>query len=354
MKDADNKLKIKDKSESIHIRIECRKPDHRKEVAQRRTLMQTREIQGEMHIPVPEELKPGKIQFENLRKGLGYAELIVGKAQEACDLWASVKDQRYKFSVVLHSKDIEVSLDSNGDRFAFEVCASYLFSPSISGNVHFIRGSSIDQFCFLIPQDIIERAVQEKNVKPPKVLSDLLANSNNSHYYRRKIRVPEAGMIVSNIRACGMCGSLRSLYLEAKILEFLALQLNQLYLTESGSRPGSQINSSSRERDRIFDAILYLNEHYIETATIQTLARRVGINTTKLKAGFKREFGCTIFEYVHRLRMKKTLILLCDTRMSISEVAQAAGYKSLSAFSAAFRKTIGVTPSQVRVRHCGK
>src|SRR6056297_2031839 len=183
MKDAGYKVKRKEKSESIHIRIESRTPDRRKEVAQRRTLMQTREIQGEMHIPVPEELKPGKIQFENLRKGLGYAELIVGKAQEACDLWASVKDQRYKFSVVLHSKDIEVSLDSNGDRFAFEVCASYIFSPSISGNVHFIRGSSIDQFCFLIPQDIIERAVQEKNVKPPKVLSDLLANSNNSHYY---------------------------------------------------------------------------------------------------------------------------------------------------------------------------
>src|SRR6056297_1874775 len=322
MKDADNKLKRKEKSESIHIRIECRKPVRRKETAQRRCLMQANEIRGEMHIPAPEELKPGKIRIENLRSGLGYDELIVEQAQDGCDLWASVEDHRYKFPVVLQSKDVDVSIDASRGRFPFEACASYIFSPEVSGSVHFRPGSAIDQFCFLIPQDILERAVQEKNVIPPKVLSDLLTNSNNSQYYRRKIRMPVAGMIVGNIRDCGMTGSLRSLYLEAKILEFLALQLNQLYLTESGSRPGSQINSSSRERDRIFDAILYLNEHYNETATIQTLSRRVGLNTTKLKAGFKREFGCTIFEYVHRLRMKKTLILLCDTRMSISEVAQ--------------------------------
>lgn len=100
--------------------------------------------------------------------------------------------------------------------------------------------------------------------------------------------------------------------------------------------------------------MVYLTEHYIETATIQILARMVGLNTTKLKAGFKREFGCTIIEYVHRLRMKKALMLLCDTRMSISEVAQAVGYKSLSAFSAAFRREMGVTPSRVRVNNFGK
>ena len=354
MKDADNKLKIKDKSESIHIRIECRKPDHRKEVAQRRTLMQTREIQGEMHIPAPEELKPGKIRIENLRSGLGYDELVVEQAQDRCDLWASVEDHRYKFPVVLQSKDVDVSLEALGDRFSFEACASYMFSPRISGNVHFIPGSAVDQFCFLIPQAILEQVVQEKNMKPPKVLSDLLENPNNGYYYRRTIRVMEAGMIVGNIRACSMTGSLRSLYLEAKILEYLTLQLEQIYLTELDSRPVSQINSSSRERDRIYDAMFYLNEHYIETATIQLVARRVGLNATKLKAIFKREFGCTIFEYVHRLRMKKALILLCDTRMSISEVAHAVGYKSLSAFSAAFRRTMGVTPSRARVRHFGK
>src|SRR6056297_2164729 len=206
-----------------------------------------------MHIPAPEELKPGKIRIENLRSGLGYDELVVEQAQDRCDLWASVEDHRYKFPVVLQSKDVDVSLEALGDRFAFEACASYMFSPGISGNVHFIPGSAIDQFCFLIPQSILERAVQDKKVKPPKVVIELLENPNNSHYYSRKIRLPEAGMIVGKIRACGMCGSLRSLYLEAKILEFLALQLKQIYLTELDGRAGFQINISSRDRDRLYD-----------------------------------------------------------------------------------------------------
>ena len=351
MKSVRKKKNKKLENESIHIRIECRKPAYRKDSLKRSSLIQTKEIQGELSIPVPGELKPGKIRIEELHSGLGYDELVVEQAQEGCDLWASVKDRRYKFPVVLQSKDVDVSIDAQGDRFAFEACASYMFSPGISGNVHFIPGSAIDQFCFLIPQSILERAVQDKKVKPPKVVIELLENPNNSHYYSRKIRLPVAGMIVGNIRSCGMTGSLRSLYLEAKFMEFLALQLKQIYLTELVSLPGYQINISSRDRDSIYDAMVYLTEHYIETATIQEVARRVGLNSTKLKAGFKREFGCTIFDYVHRLRMKKALMLLCDTRMSISEVAQAVGYRSLSAFSAAFRREMGGTPSSVRARH---
>lgn len=355
MKNVGNKIKKKEKSKSIRIRIENRTPDHRNEDRQRRSLVQANELQDEMSIPVPQELRPGKIRFENLgSSGLGYDELVVEEAKNGCDLWASVEDHRYKFPVVLQSKDVRVSLDAHGDRCAFEACASYMCAPGISGNVHFIPGSVLDQFCFLIPKAILERVVQDIKLKPPKEVTDILENPNNTQYYSQKIRVPEAGMIVGNIRACGMCGSLRSLYLEAKILEFLALQISQFYLTESDSRPSYQIKISSSERDRIFDAMVYLSEHYIETATIQVLARRVGLNTTKLKAGFRREFGCTIIEYVHRLRMKKALMLLCDTRMSISEVAQAVGYKSLSAFSAAFRREIGVTPSRVRANHFGK
>jgi len=354
IKNAGNKIKRKENSESIHICIECRAPVRHKNSAQKRTLMQTTEIQGEMRIPPPEELKPGKIRIENLGSGLGYAELVVEQALDGCELWASVEERCYKFPVVLHSKDVDVSIDASGVRLPFEACASYIFSPGASGSVHFRPGSAIDQFCFLIPQAILERAVQDRKSKPPKVVRELLKNHNNSQYYLQTIRVMEAGMIVGNIRACGMTGSLRSLYLEAKILEFLTLQLDQLYLTDSDSRTGFEINISASERDRIYDAMLYLNKHYTETETIQTLAQRVGLNTTKLKAIFKKECGSTIFEYVHQLRMKKALMLLCDTRMSISEVAQEVGYKSLSAFSAAFRKTTGVTPSQVRVRHFGK
>ena len=62
-------------------------------------------------------------------------------------------------------------------------------------------------------------------MRPPKIVRTLLEDPDTTQFYSRGIRVPEAGMIVRNIRASGMCGSLRSLYIEAKILEYLTLKL---------------------------------------------------------------------------------------------------------------------------------
>ena len=55
--------------------------------------------------------------------------------------------------------------------------------------------------------------------------------------------------------------------------------------------------------------------------------------------------------YHHLMRCKKAKELLIDSRLSISQVGESAGFVTSSHFSHIFRKMEGCTPSEYRKRH---
>ena len=83
--------------------------------------------------------------------------------------------------------------------------------------------------------------------------------------------------------------------------------------------------------------------------TIDSIASKVGINTTKLKYGFKKLFGLGIHEYQLKLRMEKAESLLIETDKDIKRIALLTGYRNNSSFNVAFKKKhAGVAPLQWR------
>jgi len=99
------------------------------------------------------------------------------------------------------------------------------------------------------------------------------------------------------------------------------------------------------ERNHIQEAREILQAEYRSPPTIPQLALRVGLNRSKLKAGFRHEFGTTVFAFVRSRRMLEAECLLLDTDMSVSEVAAAIGYSNPGAFSYAFKQERGFCPS---------
>jgi len=87
------------------------------------------------------------------------------------------------------------------------------------------------------------------------------------------------------------------MYLEAKTLEVVALEL-ELILT---SRQTSE-QSLKLQRDDI-DRIHYAKEILIQRLnnppSLMELARLVGLNERKLKIGFREVFKTTAFSYLH-------------------------------------------------------
>lgn len=82
--------------------------------------------------------------------------------------------------------------------------------------------------------------------------------------------------------------------------------------------------------------------------SFETIAERVAATPRSLARRFEDEMGMTWRQALRRLRMIRALEMLSDEPMSVTEIAFAVGYTSLSAFNAAFLEYVGHTPTAWR------
>ncbi|GAA4469235.1 AraC family transcriptional regulator [Nibrella saemangeumensis] len=136
-------------------------------------------------------------------------------------------------------------------------------------------------------------------------------------------------------------GPLRSLYLEAKVLELLTLQLDQL----SQTPPESAF--SPRDIDALQEAKAFLTTHFQEPGNLRDIALRFGLNEFKLKKGFKELFHTTVWDYVVDRRLHHARLLLLERTHTVSEATMAVGYESVSHFVSVFKRKFGVSPGKL-------
>ncbi len=140
---------------------------------------------------------------------------------------------------------------------------------------------------------------------------------------------------------CPFDGALGRLYLEAKALELVALRFSQRVVRRDAS------SLDTYEASRIREAAEVLVREMAHPPSLVELARRVGLNDFKLKAGFKQVFETTTFGYLHERRMEEARRLIETGEMNVGEVALEVGYASPSRFAAAFKKRFGIRPSSL-------
>ena len=84
--------------------------------------------------------------------------------------------------------------------------------------------------------------------------------------------------------------------------------------------------------------------------TVQTLARRVNTSRASLAVRFRAGVGEPPMSYLTRWRLTLAGDLLHSPERTISEVAHSVGYTNAYAFSTAFKRQVGATPSEFRQR----
>ena len=93
-----------------------------------------------------------------------------------------------------------------------------------------------------------------------------------------------------------------------------------------------------------------LHEDPAHAWTLEELARSVGMSRTAFAQTFKKTVGKSPMGYLTQWRMTLAAKRMEDTSEPISSIAPALGYKSQSAFSAAFKRHWGTSPREhVRV-----
>jgi transcriptional regulator GlxA family with amidase domain len=83
---------------------------------------------------------------------------------------------------------------------------------------------------------------------------------------------------------------------------------------------------------------------------VPRLAKVSGVSEAHFARSFKEAFGVPPHRYLLTRRLERATALLCDTDLSITEIAFTIGWGSLGTFGRTFRDVIGQSPSAFRAR----
>lgn len=142
--------------------------------------------------------------------------------------------------------------------------------------------------------------------------------------------------------------------------EFIILRLVELALVEILRMPAScqdqAVDPASRGllaglRDPLTaKAIRAMHEHAGQEWTVESLARLCGVSRSAFATRFHAVVGIGPISYLLRWRMALAKEALKSGTAKIEEIAFSIGYKSASAFSTAFTKAVGCSPSRFAER----
>lgn len=92
----------------------------------------------------------------------------------------------------------------------------------------------------------------------------------------------------------------------------------------------------------------YMREHLEEEIGLDELAAIAGLSRFHFCTAFRKATGHTPHQWLMRERVSHARDLLAMPEIPVTEIALCVGYQTPSAFSAAFRKVTGATPSEYR------
>lgn len=94
---------------------------------------------------------------------------------------------------------------------------------------------------------------------------------------------------------------------------------------------------------------LYLDQHYMERLSLESVSRELGIGRTRLcRLAKQLSGGETLFQLIARRRIEAAKELLVCSELPISAVAGAVGISDYNYFSRVFRSITGMTPRDFR------
>ncbi|WP_265822662.1 helix-turn-helix transcriptional regulator [Geovibrio ferrireducens] len=154
---------------------------------------------------------------------------------------------------------------------------------------------------------------------------------------------PAVRVILDQIVNSPYQGAMNRLFLESKSMELIVHMLHEA----EGSRLCRNIPKlCSSDAGRIREARDILIAEMDNPPALDDLARRVGINSTKLKKGFRSLFNSTPYSVLRSERIRHAEVLLGEGLMNITEISHHLGFSDTSHFIREFVKFHGTTPGR--------
>ncbi len=222
---------------------------------------------------------------------------------------------------------------------------SFHYTPDFSGK-HIIHNGDVKAFSLSYEKAFFKSIAQTAKLKYlDKVLDCMDREETLTVPPGKMLLQPRIAELLNAITQCCFQGLTKYLFIEAKMLEIFALQIDQL-----NSENAQKEEWSSADKERLKAVHDYISSNYLEPLTLGNICYRFGLNEFKLKKGYKHFFGSTVFGHIQKLRMEAAQQLLITGQMNVSEVSLHIGYNNISSFSEAYKKFFGYLPGKISLR----
>ena len=121
-------------------------------------------------------------------------------------------------------------------------------------------------------------------------------------------------------------------------------------MVAEGSR-GKMLREETSSAAWLSRATEFLHDNFTYTLSLKEIARTAGVHSAHLSRVFRQRMGCTVGEYVRRLRFEYACQQILSSERPLSEVAYDAGFADQSHFNRIFRNEMGMTPYTYRKLH---
>lgn len=153
-------------------------------------------------------------------------------------------------------------------------------------------------------------------------------------------------LLESMIREIGERGPGHQTIIRLQMVELLVL-LSRFYamLQSSGSHSQPRVSERIMTARRIYG---YLERNYDKKITLDSLAGLFNVSTRQLNRLVREEFGRSIFDLLHEIRIERAKKLLAESDEKIIAVATMVGYDDPSFFNRLFVRHTGCSPREYR------
>ena len=135
---------------------------------------------------------------------------------------------------------------------------------------------------------------------------------------------------------------------------FIYSMLTELFVlvgrgyTQSAQRFASDDTRQKKYVEKFMAVCGYIDEHCTENLTLDDAASYSGFSKYHFTRLFKQFTGSTFYKYLNQKRITRAERSLTDMSLSVTDVAMASGFSSMSAFIRMFKIMKGCTPSEFR------
>jgi AraC-like DNA-binding protein len=132
-------------------------------------------------------------------------------------------------------------------------------------------------------------------------------------------------------------------------ITFVCNYISAILILISRSYKNAKFSQKEKQSyQRLIQAIKYIDTHFKENITLDSIAQKVGYSRCYFSSIFKKCMGMSIWDYICIKRIEESLTQIKTTEKNIADIALDCGFNNAVNFNKLFKKYTNVTPNFFR------